>query len=207
MNLFATALVMGILFLPGTGSSPSYAVPTTASSSDASLSAGEDPSPRKVATTKVVATDYQVKLTAYNAVPSQTDADPSVTASGISSNSEVVAARSLDLADELPYGTVVKITREGTDTPGCNFHKVESLIGYRVIADSMNARWTNRVDVELDSTDTVAVDGREMNPAFALGVCSTVKITVVGHLPLSRIPATQAALASLFETRELAING
>lgn len=178
-----------------------------ASTSPSTASAtSDDPSPRKVASAQAGATaSYQVRLTAYNAVASQTDGDPSTTASGISSNSEVIAARSQDLAKELPFGTVVKLTREGSDTPGCNFHKVESLIGYRVIGDTMNARWTNRLDVELDAADKVSVEGRAINPAYALGVCGAVKVTVVGHLPLSRVPSTQAALANLFAPKELAL--
>jgi hypothetical protein len=83
---------------------------------------------------------------------------------------------------------------------------VEPQIGYRVIADTMNARWTNRMDVELDATAKVKVDGKSINPGLALGVCSNVTVKVVGHIPLSRIPATQAALAHLFATQELALN-
>lgn len=203
MNLLATALVMGILFLPGSAMAPAH-VEASTSPSTASASS-DDPSPRKVASAQAGATSHQVRLTAYNAVASQTDGDPSITASGVRSNSEVIAARSQDLGQELPFGTVVKLTREGSDTPGCNFHKVESLIGYRVIADTMNARWTNRLDVELDAADKVTVAGRAINPAYALGVCGAVKVTVVGHLPLSRIPSTQAALASLFAAKELAL--
>jgi 3D (Asp-Asp-Asp) domain-containing protein len=147
-----------------------------------------------------------VKLTGYNAVPEQTDGDPSTTASGVASNFEVIAARSLDLAEELPFGTVVQITRTGSDTPGCNFHKVEPQIGYRVIADTMNARWEKRIDVELDMHRTVKVDGKATNPGVALGVCSKVTVQVVGHIALSRIPATQTELASLFTPREIALN-
>ncbi|MGE5540944.1 MAG: hypothetical protein ACM3TU_01520 [Bacillota bacterium] len=160
-----------------------------------------------MATAREVATaSYQVTLTAYNAVPSQTDNNPSVTASGARSNSEVIAARSQDLAQELPFGTVVKLTRVADDSPSCRFHQVEELIGYRVIADTMNARFTKRVDVELDTSDKVTVEGRAVNPAVAVGVCGHVKVTVVGQLPVSRIPKTQTELASLFAPKELAIN-
>lgn len=206
MNLLATALVMGFLFLPGSAPATTPVVAPTANV--VSASSEDEPSPKKVvAAPKAVSTNtYQVKLTAYNAVASQTDGDPGTTASGVSSNSEVIAARSQDLAAALPFGTVVKITREGEDTPGCNFHKIEDQVGYRVIADSMNARWTNRVDVELDTENKVSVEGHSMNPAAALGLCGAVKVQVVGHIPLSQIPDTQAGLASLFAPRELALN-
>lgn len=205
MNLIATALVMGILFLPSAGAPPAH---VEASTNPVTATAQpEEPSPRKVATRSASATlaSYQVHLTGYNAVAAQTDGDPSTTASGVASNYEVIAARSQDLADELPFGTVVKITRAGKDTPGCKFHAVESQVGYRVIADSMNARWEKRIDIELDASDTVMVDGKAHNPGIALGVCSNVTVEVVGHIPLSRIPATQAELAKLFAKREIAL--
>lgn len=204
MNLLATALVMGILFLPGSTAGATTTAITGASQNTASST--DDPSPRKVAEAKAEVTrTYQVKLTAYNAVPSQTDSDPSVTASGAASNSEVIAARSMDLAGKLPFGTVVRVTRTANDTPGCNFHKVEPYIGYRVIADSMNARWTNRVDVELSTADKVKVEGKSLSAAYALGLCGNVKIDVVGYIPVSRIPDTQEELARLFTPTELAL--
>jgi 3D (Asp-Asp-Asp) domain-containing protein len=137
------------------------------------------------------------KLTAYNAVPSQTDSNPFVTASGAFSNPEVVAARSGDLRYQLPYGTVIAIERAGYDTPSCNFGKVESQIGYRVIADAMNPRISNTVDVLLDQKNTVPYNGVEINPGRALGVCGQVTIHVVGKINIKDIPATQAELAEM----------
>jgi 3D (Asp-Asp-Asp) domain-containing protein len=139
------------------------------------------------------------KLTAYNAVPSQTDSNPFTTASGAFSNPEVVAARSSDLAYKLPYGTVIAIERAGSDTPSCNYGKVESQIGYRVIADAMNPRITNTVDVLLDQNKTVPVNGRLINPGRALGMCGQVTIRVVGRIAVKDIPATQAELAKMVE--------
>lgn len=197
---------MGILFLPSSAPASTPTV-TTSSPSTAATANADDPSPRKVATAKVVSTNaYEVRLTAYNALAEQTDGDPTITASGVHTNPEVIAARSQDLGEELPFGTVVEITRTASDTPGCNFHKIEDQIGYRVIADTMNARFENRIDVELDHTNKVVVDGRAVNPAAALGLCSGVKVKVVGHIPLSRIPATQVELAHIFAPREIAIN-
>jgi 3D (Asp-Asp-Asp) domain-containing protein len=146
--------------------------------------------------TKEATTPFTVKLTAYNAVPSQTDANPFVTASGSFSNPEVVAARSGDLASDLPYGTIIAIERSGSDTPSCNYSKVQQQIGYRVIADAMNTRITNTVDVLLDQNDTVPLDGKEVNPGKALGLCGKVTIRVVGHIAVKDIPKTQAELAA-----------
>ena len=147
---------------------------------------------------------YNVKVTAYNAVPAQTDGDPFTTASGAYSNPEVVAARSRDLATSLPFGTVVALTRTAKDTPRCQFGKVEHLIGYRVIADSMNARIVNHVDVLFPVDKTVAVGNRMVNPSIALGSCDQVTVRVVGKVSIKDIPKTQAELVRLVEGTELA---
>lgn len=192
MKVLAIALV-GLLFLPVSASAP-IAHATTVEDS------GEDPSPRLAAAVNPSAAPLTVRLTSYNAVAWQTDSTPGVTASGISSNPEVIAARSRDLASTLPFGTVVAIYRDGSDSPSCGFRKVEHLIGYRVVADTMNARFTKRVDVELDAADRVSVGGVKMNPSRALGVCGNVKVRVIGRIEnLSDIPSTQEELQALVE--------
>lgn len=149
--------------------------------------------------TKVAPVPFTAKLTAYNAVPSQTDSNPFTTASGAYSNPEVVAARSRDLAATLPYGTIVKIERTHADTPSCRFSQVEDQIGYRVMADAMHPRITNTVDVLLNQHQKVWVDGRLVNPALAVGRCSEVTVTIVGSMPISEIPETQAELTQIVE--------
>lgn len=150
--------------------------------------------------TKTAQQTYIVKMTAYNAVPEQTDGDPFTTASGAYSNPEVVAARSRDLAAQLPFGTVIAISRTVKDTPRCGYSKVEHLIGYRVIADTMNARIVNHIDVLMPTGKTVAVEGgRLVNPGIALGSCDQVTVKVVGKVNIKDIPQTQAELARLIE--------
>jgi 3D (Asp-Asp-Asp) domain-containing protein len=144
-------------------------------------------------------------MTAYNAVAAQTDGDPMTTASGMRSNPQIIAARSLDLASELPFGTVIKVERTYADTPSCQYSKVAPQIGYRVIGDTMNARFSDTIDVLLDQKNTVPVDGRMVNPALAVGVCRTVKVTVVGHIDPKSVPATQEALEAMFAQPELAV--
>ncbi|MBU0750412.1 hypothetical protein KKH15_02755 [Patescibacteria group bacterium] len=148
---------------------------------------------------------YTVHATAYNAVPAQTDGNPMITASGAYSNPEVVAARSRDLAAELPFGTVIALERTGGDSSTCGFGKVEHLIGYRVIADTMHARMTNKIDVLLDQHDTVALNGKEYNPGIVFGVCDEVTIRVVGKVDIKDIPSTQAELQELFAGNQLAL--
>lgn len=169
----------------------------------ASSTAVVAPLPAPKLTLAPVAISLTTKLTAYNAVPSQTDNDPFTTASGAFSNPEVVAARSGDLAYKLPYGTIIAIERSGSDTPSCNYSTVEHQIGYRVIADAMNPRISNTIDVLLDQDKKVSIDGRFLNPGRALGLCNQVTIRVVGKISLNDIPATQAELKQMVEGQGL----
>ncbi len=148
---------------------------------------------------------YTVSLTAYNAVAAQTDANPGVTASGALSNPEVVAARSHDLAGSLPFGTVIALERTAKDTSRCQYDKVSHLIGYRVIADMTNARFSDRVDIEFPIDTTVSVPGMgSVSAARALGVCDQVTLRVVGKVDVKNIPQTQAELARLIDGTQLA---
>lgn len=203
MPVIAVAALMGFIFMPGSASAPTPTV-TVAKASQMLPSGGEEPS-KRLATSREVAGPLLVSMTAYNALSAQTDGDPSTTASGAFSNPEVVAARSRDLARELPFGTVIRIEHTSKDTPGCRFAQVEPQIGYRVIADTMHQRWTKKVDILLDETNTVSVEGNEVNPGIALGVCRNVTITVVGHVDINRMPETQAELVKMFGKATLAL--
>jgi 3D (Asp-Asp-Asp) domain-containing protein len=141
---------------------------------------------------------YSVTLTAYNAVAGQTDSTPFETASGAYSNPEVIAARSANLADELPFGTIIEIDGTNASREACGYSAVAPLIGYRVIEDSMNPRYTDRIDVLFDTkSNYVRPDGTEMNAAHILGICKGVTIRVVGHVDIRHIPTTQIGLAAL----------
>lgn len=149
---------------------------------------------------------YTVKLTAYNAVPSQTDHNPFVTASGMFSNPEVVVARSHDLKEELPFGTVIAIERPEYQHPSkCGFDSVAHLIGYRVVADTTHSRKRAQIDILFNQEDTVPVRAREINPAVALGICDDVVIRVVGRIALDEIPETQTELAIAIDGTKLVL--
>lgn len=142
---------------------------------------------------------YSVTMTAYNAVPEQTDDNPLETASGLYANPETVAARSRDLADTLPFGTIIEVIGAPKDTDSCGYAPVAKHIGYRIVADTMNARYSDRIDVLLSEDTTVPTSLGEKNATRYLGVCTNVVIRVVGHVDMShpsRIPATQKDLAS-----------
>lgn len=148
-----------------------------------------------------VAPSFEVAMTAYNAVPSQTDGDPFTTASGAYSNPEVVAARSRDLKETLPFGTIIEIDGPTSEQHGCGFEVVSPILGYRVIADTMHERFTKRVDILFSTKANYELsDGRVVNASTVLGVCKGVAIRVVGHLDpaqMTKLPKTQAELAAL----------
>ncbi len=148
--------------------------------------------------------NLSVTLTSYNAVAAQTSPTPWITASGASSNSEVIAARSRDLARKLPYGTIIAILDPASEDNGpyCGYDSVSHLIGYRVIADTMAVRMHNKVDIMLNQYDTVPVGNRMINPAIALGACTGVTVQVVGYVNPQHIPSTQAALASMVNSSQ-----
>lgn len=138
---------------------------------------------------------YTVSMTGYNAVPEQTDADPFTTASGAYSDPDVVAARSVDLKEDLPFGTVIEIVAHNdTKNPNCGFSVVEEHLGLRVIADSMHPRKRNQIDILLPNERTIFANGRWVNPAVALGVCKQVEVRVVGKIAIKEIPKTQQGL-------------
>ena len=141
---------------------------------------------------------YAVTLTAYNAVAAQTDSNPLETASGAFSNPEIVAARSQDLADELPFGTIIEIDGPANSGGTCGYDVVERVIGYRVIEDTMNVRYTNRIDVLLHTKANYSTADKGMkNAAQILGICKGATVRVVGHVGKNRIPKTQTELAAI----------
>ncbi len=142
---------------------------------------------------------YTVTVTGYNAVPGQTDSTPDITASGAFSNPEIIAARSVDLADELPFGSVIEVDSDSaTSSNSCGIGLVDHNIGLRVIADSMHPRMKQRIDILLP-------EGTKTNPARTLGVCKDVGIKVVGHVDINHMPATQAELQRVVVAQNLAI--
>lgn len=141
---------------------------------------------------------YPVTLTAYNAVPEQTDNSPFETASGAYSNPEVVAARSQDLKDELPFGTIIEINGPTDPNNSCGYNVVEPIVGYRIIADTMNARYTNRIDILFHTkSNYLTKDGKMKNAGMILGICNGSSIRVMGHMNINKIPKTQAELAAI----------
>ncbi|MDB5238412.1 MAG: hypothetical protein JWM46_682 [Candidatus Kaiserbacteria bacterium] len=135
-----------------------------------------------------------VSMTGYNAVAAQTDGDPYTTASGAYSDPDVVAARSVDLADQLPFGTVIEIDTTSSTSTTCGLSLVDDTVGYRVIADSMHPRKRNQIDLLFHTSDKVRAGGRIVNAAVALGVCKNVSIKIIGHVDIAHMPKNQEEL-------------
>lgn len=173
-GIFNTALI-GLFALSGMGGHTAFATTTTIAPSEPSY-----PS-------------FTVAMTGYNAVAAQTDGDPHITASGAFSNPDIIAARSQDLAGELPFGTVIEVMA-ASSSPNCGYGLVDQQVGLRVIGDSMHSRMRNKIDILFDMQDTVRAGGKETNPAIALGVCKRVQIRVVGKIDMKNIPTTQTGL-------------
>lgn len=145
-----------------------------------------------------------VRVTGYNAVPEQTDSDPFTTASGAYSNPEVVAAISRDLKNQLPFGTVIALEASDTLTGQyCGWDLIDHLVGYRVVADTMNARHSERIDILFpeDALVDVRVDGtvKKVNAAKALASCGGITARVVGKVSIQDMPKTQAELVMRVE--------
>ena len=181
MQSILTTALMGVFLLSGSGSSDAL-------SRLSDMASGTPSSPI-----------YTVSMTGYNAVPGQTDNNPFDTASGVYADADLVAARSSDLADKLPFGTVIQLVpTDASSTPGCERSLVEPLIGLRVIADAMHPRKRNQIDILFHSDSAVKIAaGKRMNPARALGMCKDVEIQVVGHIDVSKMPQSQVQLAEM----------
>ncbi len=139
------------------------------------------------------ANTFVVKVTAYNAVPSQTDNTPHITASGAYANPNIVVARSRDLAKQLPFGTIIEI-EPPVFQKACGYNSVKSQIGYRVIADTMNVHKQNQIDILLNYKNKVSIGNTYKNPSIVFGICRHVNIRIVGYISINKIPRTQSQL-------------
>ena len=95
-----------------------------------------------------------VEMTAYTSVPSQTDATPNATASGAPPAPGTVAV-SRDLLGRFPFGSQLEVVE--VSGPGCGGFVPDAPL---TVADTMNARLRNHVDVWLGTTEQARNWGR-----------------------------------------------
>lgn len=114
----------------------------------------------------------RVRATGYNSVAEQTDATPHVTATGTATRFGIVAVSRDLLSDDLPYGSMVRLTDLGSARGGGAgyFQSVLDRHGPFVVEDTMHARKTNQLDVWFE----------DYASAVAWGV-RTVEATVVRY--------------------------
>jgi len=95
-----------------------------------------------------------VEMTAYTSVAAQTDATPTLTASGAVAGPGTAAA-SRDLLERLPYGTQVEVLSVSGE--GCGGWVPETPLS---VADTMHPRIENHLDVWLETTEQARNWGR-----------------------------------------------
>lgn len=95
-----------------------------------------------------------VEMTAYTSVPAQTDGTPHLTASGAPTAPGTVAV-SRDLLGRFPYGSQLEVVE--VSGPACGGFVPDAPL---TVADTMNARVRNHVDVWLGTTEQARNWGR-----------------------------------------------
>jgi len=91
-----------------------------------------------------------LRATAYNSLPSQTDGDPHITATGATTRFGIIAASRDLLAGGVPYGSLVRIRDLGGFGNGRGagaFQEVLDGMDLFVVEDTMHIRKEQQVDV------------------------------------------------------------
>ena len=104
--------------------------------------------------TQAQAATLTVEITAYSSSAAQTDDAPTITASGAVAGPGTVAV-SRDLLKRFPYGSEVEIVAVSGD--GCGGWVPETPLS---VADTMNARLKNHLDIWLETTEQALNWGR-----------------------------------------------
>ena len=104
--------------------------------------------------TQAQAATLTVEITAYSSSSAQTDDAPTITASGAVAGPGTVAV-SRDLLARFPYGSEVEILSVSGD--GCGGWVPETPL---TVADTMNARIKNHLDIWLETTEQALNWGR-----------------------------------------------
>lgn len=176
----ATALALGLplahaadLKLPMLpGAAVAQAVVNTALNSSSAMLPAPTPAPQaskpasfgtQAASSAVIATGRSsatgrslvVHATAYNSEAGQTDATPFITATGTRTRPGVLAV-SRDLLRVFPYGTRVRLDDLSGNSPWLSGRTF-------VVEDTMNARFTNRIDLWMGSrSEALSWGGRSV---------------------------------------------
>ena len=148
-------LLLAVLATWLTRSDPVRAAGQNAETAPPPAAAVADTEPaRDARATDQPAPTLMVEMTAYTSVAAQTDATPNLTASGAQAGPGTAAA-SRDLLELLPYGSQVEVVSVSGE--GCGGWVPETPL---TVADTMNARIKNHLDVWLETTEQALSWGR-----------------------------------------------
>ncbi len=114
-----------------------------------------------------------LRATAYNSLPSQTDSDPHITATGATTRFGIVAVSRDLLGDALPYGSLVRIRDLGSFGSGRGVGAFQELLDGHdlfIVEDTMHIRKTQQLDVWFP----------ELSTALSWGV-RQVEVEVIRH--------------------------
>jgi 3D (Asp-Asp-Asp) domain-containing protein len=100
---------------------------------------GPDPNP-----------SFVLRATGYNSLPSQTNAQPFITATGARTHWGIIAVSRDLLSQDIPYGSLVRIKDLGGYNNGRGYGQYQSMLdeqGLFIVEDTMNRRKTQQIDV------------------------------------------------------------
>ena len=92
----------------------------------------------------------QVRATAYNSLENQTNSQPFITATGERTRWGIIAVSRDLLGEELPYGSLVRLTDLGNFHTGRGAGAFQTLLdgtGTFIVEDTMHPRKFNQIDV------------------------------------------------------------
>ena len=93
---------------------------------------------------------HTVRATGYNSMASQTDASPTVTATGTTTRPGVLAVSRDLLGGDLPYGSMVRLRDLGAYRDGRDPGRFQSILdgqGLFIVEDTMHPRKRQQIDV------------------------------------------------------------
>ncbi|HEX7004220.1 MAG TPA: hypothetical protein VF168_08525 [Trueperaceae bacterium] len=93
---------------------------------------------------------FVLRATAYNSLANQTDSTPHITATGAQTRFGIVAVSRDVLAEDIPYGSLIRIRDLGNYYTGRGAGRYQNLLdeqGLFIVEDTMHPRKRDQVDV------------------------------------------------------------
>jgi 3D (Asp-Asp-Asp) domain-containing protein len=93
---------------------------------------------------------YTVRATGYNSLAAQTDSTPFITATGATTGVGIIAVSRDLLAEDIPYGSLVRLRDLGTYYSGRGLGKHQDFLDAQdlfIVEDTLHQRKENQIDV------------------------------------------------------------